>query len=86
MEVKKYLKEGMQEPQEQYLRYKEALYSYRVLLDSIGMKMPISKIPYDHKDKETHKFLSVVLSGKRLNGKKFVKDILNPHCKYRKHG
>lgn len=63
-------------------QYKEALSAYRALLDMLDFKMPLAKYPYDANDPSTHKYLDVMVDGRKIN-REFLRDIPNLTCRYK---
>jgi hypothetical protein len=81
-EISSYYLSEICETVEASKRFKLALKNIRKYLDSLNLKMPSAKFPYEAHDKRTWKILDVVIKGSRKKGRRFGGDIINPDWKY----
>jgi hypothetical protein len=75
--LQKYYRDRLIPPTKLQNAYNDALDNYRYALDCAGYYMPLPLYPYSLKDKHTWKYKDVT-----IDGKKFVRDIVNPDFKY----
>lgn len=73
-----FLKENIIEPAEVHERFNQALAHLRIYLDSINIKMPLPKYPYDPREKNTWRFSEVKIINDKKRKRKYVKEELNP--------
>jgi hypothetical protein len=83
-ESSSYFKMALLEPEYIKERHDAALKQIRIFLDHNGIRMPIPKYPYDHKDKSTWKYTNVVVYGDKRKERIFVTDLVNKEWKYSK--
>lgn len=84
VEIKKFYKKGEVETPAISKRYKKALENYRLYLDKRNIRLPTPIYPMNKKEKNTYKYLDVILRETEEHGIEYVQMIINPKWIYRK--